>query len=38
MIYDRKVYRDSMSVGRGVTEMNNPKAKAEIETLLGEIL
>ena len=38
MIYDRKVYRDSMSVGRGVTEMNNPKAKAEIEKLLGEIL
>lgn len=38
MIYDRKVYRDSMSVGRGVTEMNNPKAKAEIEKLLREIL
>ena len=38
MIYDRKVYRDSMSVGMGVTEMNNPKAKAEIEKLLGEIL
>jgi len=38
MIYDRKVYRDSMSVGRGVTEMNNPKAKAEIENLLREIL
>ena len=38
MIYDRKVYRDSMSLGMGVTEMNNPKAKAEIEKLLGEIL
>lgn len=38
MIFDRKVYRDSMSVGRGVTEMNNPKAKAEIEELLREIL
>ncbi len=38
MIYDRKVYRDSMSVGKGVTEMNNPKAKTEIENLLREIL
>lgn len=38
LIYDRKVYRDSMSVGRGVTEMNNSKAKAEIENLLEEIL
>lgn len=38
MLCDRKVYRDSMSVGRGVTEMNNPKAKTEIENLLREIL
>jgi chromosome partitioning protein len=38
MIYDRKVYRDSMSVGKGVTEMSNPKAKTEIENLLREIL
>ena len=38
MIYDRKVYRDSMSFGRGVTEMKNPKAKTEIENLLREIL
>lgn len=38
LVYDRKVYRDSMSGGMGVTEMNNPKAKAEIEKLLGEIL
>jgi len=38
MICDRKVYRDSMSVGKGVTEMDNPKAKTEIENLLREIL
>lgn len=38
LVYDRKVYRDSMSVGMGVTEMPNPKAKAEIENLLIEIL
>ena len=38
MICDRKVYRDSMSVGKGVTEMDNPKAKTEIESLLREIL
>lgn len=38
LIYDRKVYRDSMSMGMGVTEMNNPKAKTEIENLLKEIL
>lgn len=38
IICDRKVYRDSMSVGKGVTEMDNPKAKTEIENLLREIL
>jgi len=29
-IYDRKVYRDAMSEGLGVTEMNNAKAKEEV--------
>lgn len=38
LIHDRKVYRDSMSMGLGVTEMNNPKAKAEIQELLKELL
>ena len=37
-IYDRKVYRDCMAVGYGVVEMNNPKAKAEIESLAEEII
>lgn len=37
-IYDRKVYRDSMSCGKGVTELTNEKAKQEIESLLGELL
>ncbi|MEA3640250.1 MAG: division plane positioning ATPase MipZ [Lamprobacter sp.] len=36
-IGDRKVYRDSMIEGRGVVEMNNDKAKAEIEALAAEI-
>ncbi len=36
-IGDRKVYRDSMIEGRGVIEMGNAKAKAEIETLAAEI-
>ncbi len=38
LIHDRKVYRDSMSTGMGVTEMGNPKAKAEIQELLKELL
>ena len=38
LIHDRKVYRDSMSIGMGVTEMGNPKAKAEIQELLKELL
>lgn len=38
IICDRKVYRDSMSNGHGVVEMDNPKAKFEIERLLKEIL
>jgi len=34
---DRKVYRDAMTEGRGVIEMSNDKAKAEIEALAREI-
>ncbi len=38
IIYDRKCYRDAMSDGLGVVEMNNPKAKVEIKNILEEIL
>jgi chromosome partitioning protein len=38
MIRDRKVYRDAMSEGMGVVEMDNPKAKMEIKNLIEEIL
>lgn len=38
MIRDRKVYRDAMSDGLGVVEMNNDKAKDEIMKLIEEIL
>lgn len=37
VIRDRKVYRDAMIEGRGVIEMGNDRAKAEIETLASEI-
>lgn len=38
MICDRKCYRDAMSDGLGVIEMNNAKAKAEITKLIAGIL
>lgn len=38
IIRDRKVYRDAMSDGLGVVEMNNDKAKEEIKNLVKEIL
>jgi len=38
IIRDRKVYRDVMSDGLSVVEMNNPKAKMEIKKLVEEIL
>jgi chromosome partitioning protein len=38
MIRDRKVYRDAMSDGLSVVEMDNPKAKAEIKQLIEEVL
>lgn len=37
IIRDRKVYRDAMSDGMGVIDMNNPKAISEIQALIQEI-
>jgi chromosome partitioning protein len=37
-ISDRKVYRDAMIEGLGVVEMDNSKAKQEINKLLAEVL
>ena len=36
--YHRKVYRDAVSDGRAVVELNNPKATAEINVLIEEVL
>lgn len=36
-VCDRKAYRDAMSSGRGVLEMNEPKSKDEMTTLLAEV-
>jgi chromosome partitioning protein len=36
-ISERKVYRDAMADGRGVSELDNEKARAEIEALAREI-
>jgi chromosome partitioning protein len=36
-IGDRKAYRDAMAAGKGVTELNNSKAAAEIEALATAI-
>ena len=38
IIRDRKVYRDAMSEGMGVIEMDNPKATEEIQLLTKEAL
>jgi chromosome partitioning protein len=38
IIHDRKCYRDAMSDGLGVVEMDNPKAKDEIKKLIAEII
>ena len=37
VIRDRKIYRDAISEGRGVIEMDNAKASSEIEALAKEI-
>lgn len=38
IIRDRKIYRDCMSEGRGVVEMDNHKAKTELKNLARELL
>lgn len=38
IIRDRKVYRDAVSEGKGVVEMDNIKAKVEVNNLVTEIL
>lgn len=38
VIYDRKVYRDAISLGLSVTEMDNEKATLEIEKVILEVL
>lgn len=36
-VFDRKVYRDAICAGKGVTEMPNDKAKAELLAVWGAI-
>lgn len=38
VVRDRKVYRDAISEGRGVVEMDNTKAAAEIQLLIQEVI
>lgn len=38
VVRDRKVYRDCMAEGKGVVEMDNLKAKNEIQCLVKELL
>jgi chromosome partitioning protein len=38
IIRDRKIYRDCMSEGMGVVEMNNEKARDEVMALVDEVL
>lgn len=38
IIRDRKIYRDCMSEGKGVVEMDNGKARGEIQCLVQEIV
>lgn len=38
LIRDRKIYRDALSMGKGVIETDNYKAKGEISYLLKEIM
>ncbi|HYD81872.1 MAG TPA: division plane positioning ATPase MipZ [Paucimonas sp.] len=37
IIRDRKVYRDALLAGKGVVELSNGQAKAEIQLLCGEV-
>lgn len=38
VVRDRKVYRDAISEGMGVVEMDNSKAAAEIQLLIQEVI
>jgi chromosome partitioning protein len=38
IVRDRKVYRDAMSEGMGVVEMDNPKATKEMQDLKEEVM
>ena len=38
VIHERKAYRDVIGEGRGVVEWSNPKARAEIQQLAGELM
>jgi chromosome partitioning protein len=38
VLCDRKIYRDSMSNGHGVVELDNQKAKKEIKNLVQELI
>jgi putative partition protein len=38
VIHERKIYRDTISEGKGVIESNNPKAIDEFTALMTEIL
>ena len=38
VVHDRKVYRDSISEGKGVIEATNPKAKEEFTAFMSELL
>jgi len=38
VLYERKVYRDAISIGYGVVEMDNGKAKDEVLAMIEEIL
>lgn len=38
VVRDRKIYRDCMAEGKGVVEMDNGKAKGEIQMLIKELL
>lgn len=38
ILYERKVYRDAISIGLGVMEMDNEKAKNEVQSMMEEVL
>lgn len=38
VVYERKAYRDVIGEGLGVVEWTNPKARAEIQELAGEVV